>query len=120
MSNPYARLFLSFDGRIGRRTFWLCLLALIIACGLADAIDGDRFGTNDGPLSTAVGFLAMWPFFATFAKRCHDRGRSGLWSLLLFVPLLGFFWALCGPGLGRGEVGPNGYGLAPEAPPPFG
>jgi uncharacterized membrane protein YhaH (DUF805 family) len=36
---------------------------------------------------------------AIVVKRCHDRGKSGFWALLLFIPVIGFLWLLVDCGL---------------------
>lgn len=43
------------------------------------------------------------------ARRLHDMGRSGWWSILFLVPLV-WLW-----GWSKGQVGPNEYGPDPRA-----
>ncbi|HKP24672.1 MAG TPA: DUF805 domain-containing protein, partial [Dongiaceae bacterium] len=47
------------------------------------------------PLAT----LALaWVSFAGVVRRFHDRGKSGWWALLYFMPVIGWLWILieCG------------------------
>jgi len=73
-------LFNSFDGRIGRKTFWIGLAVLTAAelCGhlFAEAIQGDRLGA-------IVDLAFTYPEFALAAKRAHDRNLP-LWLLIAF------------------------------------
>ena len=73
-------LFNSFDGRIGRKTFWLAFAVLMVAelCGhfLAETIQGDRLGA-------IVDLAFTYPEFALAAKRAHDRNLP-LWLLIAF------------------------------------
>lgn len=86
----------SIKGRIGRRDFWawmavwlLAMMTLFIAAGRAWL-----------ELQTAAFALVclLWPTAAVTIKRLHDRGRSGLWALLLVLAwmLLAGNWAQLG------------------------
>lgn len=60
-----------FDGRIGRKTFWIALVAVMaveLVCHvIAGAIEGER-------LTSIVSLAFSYPEFAIMAKRGHDRG----------------------------------------------
>jgi uncharacterized membrane protein YhaH (DUF805 family) len=135
-------LFNSFDGRIGRRTFWIGMLVLAVAetAGhlVAQTLQGDRLGA-------IVDLAFTYPEFAVAAKRGHDRNLP-IWLLAIFfaagalldlLTVLG--WAgtdelpsvaavaiavpftilglalLVELGFRRGTVGPNPYGPDPLA-----
>jgi len=139
----WSSLYFSFDGRIGRRTFWIAFLlvaALEIACHLLvyRLDDGER-------LSAIVSLAFAYPEFAVFAKRGHDRdispyvvGAFFLLSVVMdFLVVTGFGGSLRAPGplltvlslpwlafaltllvelgLRRGTVGPNRFGPDPLA-----
>jgi uncharacterized membrane protein YhaH (DUF805 family) len=76
----WAYLFNSFDGRIGRKTFWIAMVAVtigeIFGHLLAEAIEGDR-------LSAIVDLAFTYPQFAVAVKRGHDRNMP-LWLLIAF------------------------------------
>lgn len=73
----------SINGRIGRRDFWIWIgiwvLAMVVLFSLA--------GGNMLSLQTAAFMLVclLWPTAAVTVKRLHDRGKSGLWALLMIV-----------------------------------
>jgi uncharacterized membrane protein YhaH (DUF805 family) len=48
-------------------------------------------------------------------KRFHDRGKSGWWFWISFVPLIGGPWVLIECGMLPGEDGDNDYGAPPGA-----
>ena len=55
-----------------------------------------------------ISLLFLYPALAVYTKRWHDRGKSGWWTLILLVPLIGFIWFLVECGFLRGTEGPNG------------
>jgi uncharacterized membrane protein YhaH (DUF805 family) len=133
-------LFNSFEGRIGRRTFWIAILVLAVAETAAhlaaQALQGDRLGA-------IVDLAFTYPEFAVAAKRGHDRNLP-FWLLAIFfsagalldlftvlglagtddlpsplalmvaVPFTALGLALLVElGFRRGTVGPNQYGPDP-------
>ena len=78
----WAYLLNSFHGRIGRQTFWIGMLVVIVAnflaCYVAERIGGDR-------PNAIVDLAFTYPEFAVAVKRVHDRD--------LPVWLLGVFYA---------------------------
>jgi uncharacterized membrane protein YhaH (DUF805 family) len=82
---------LSFRGRIGRKTFWLGyvlpLLAVSIVASVIDAALGLAPRGDAMPMEAAevgvvggiVSVLSLWPSLAGGIKRLHDRDRSGWW-----------------------------------------
>ncbi len=53
--------------------------------------------------------LAMWVNIAVTIKRFHDRGKPGVWFLMMFVPYIGSIWILVECGFLRGASGWNDY-----------
>ncbi len=76
----WAYLLNGFHGRIGRQTFWIAMGAVyvlnVLACLLADQIQGDR-------LSAIVDLAFTYPEFAITLKRAHDR-ELPVWLLITF------------------------------------
>jgi uncharacterized membrane protein YhaH (DUF805 family) len=76
----WAYLLNGFDGRIGRKTFWIAMSAVtvaeIFAHLIAQQIEGDR-------LSAIVDLAFTYPEFAVAVKRGHDRNMP-LWLLGVF------------------------------------
>ena len=128
-------LFTSFEGRINRKPFWLSLLALVIIEWIVVIVLGLVFGTsmmggldpNMAPDEAAalamkamipiwiVLLLFLYPSLAVYTKRWHDRGKSGWWTLIGLVPIIGGIWLLVELGFLRGTEGPNQYGNDPLA-----
>lgn len=73
-------LFLSLDGRIGRKDFCLGAVVLIGASLLANLMP------VIGPL-VSLALVAPWTCLTT--KRLHDFGRSGWLVLIALVPSVG-------------------------------
>jgi uncharacterized membrane protein YhaH (DUF805 family) len=122
-------LFLSYSGRIGRLSYWISgfvlgaaqigavvgLLALAHGT-LAEIADADRATVSQAVLMHVVLPLAivealfLYPQFAIATKRWHDRGKSGWWSLITLVPLIGGLWYFVELGFLGGDDGVNAYG----------
>lgn len=108
-----AELF-SFEGRIGRQSYWLRGLALAGVNVVAAVLFG--LASNGGAaafvfavLGIALYAASTFAGLATSVKRLHDRGRSGWFMLIAFVPFLGI-WLLIETGFLAGSQTPNEYG----------
>lgn len=112
-------LFTSFEGRINRGKFWAGVGVLVAASILAVILDGvlglqlDESGY--GVFSAIVSIASLYFALALYAKRWHDRGKSGWWSLICLVPLIGAIWLIIELGILEGTRGPNTYGPDPLA-----
>jgi uncharacterized membrane protein YhaH (DUF805 family) len=110
----------SFDGRIGRKTFWQLAL-MMFAVNLVIYIP---FFLSDSlqlvvALVAIVVYLAVaFAGLATTVKRLHDRGKSGWFYFVSLIPLIGPIWLLVEVGFVEGQPGENQYG-APESGSPF-
>ncbi len=127
----WGNLFLSYEGRINRKPYWLANIAFgviyfsvtLIIIGMAGIFNVDP--TNPDAINAAFSavnlplgifnLLCIWPAYAILAKRWHDHGKSGWWSLIIFVPIIGAIWMLVECGFLRGSEGPNQYGQDPLA-----
>jgi uncharacterized membrane protein YhaH (DUF805 family) len=130
------QLFTSLEGRIPRKWFWLGLLVLMIITWILEfilfAIFGVSMSTMDpaatpeaqaaaasemmGKMMLPLGILillTLWPSICIYAKRWHDRDKSGWWSLIMFIPIIGGIWMLVELGFLRGTDGPNRFGNDP-------
>jgi uncharacterized membrane protein YhaH (DUF805 family) len=107
------QVFFGLRGRIPRRTFWLCGVAIPIGLGAYFhgllAIAGIGGQALEGLLNLGL----LWSALAVSAKRWHDRDKTGWWALLQFVPVVGWVWTLVENGLLRGTAGNNRFGGDP-------
>lgn len=73
------QLFLSFEGRISRRTFWFGIL-VFLAVGLGLSLLVLPVSRGAGPMLRIVGFLIslvlLYPLAALLVKRLHDRDTA--------------------------------------------
>jgi uncharacterized membrane protein YhaH (DUF805 family) len=116
-------LLTSFDGRINRAKFWAgigALLALGIVATLIDILIGSSSfdiggGNHVGIVSLLASLVSIYLALALYAKRWHDRDKSGWWSLIALVPFIGAIWILVELGMLEGTRGANQYGPDPLA-----
>ena len=89
----WARLFTSFSGRIGRRTFWIGFAILVAASLAVQFALVAVVNHSDLEVASIVASIPfIYPALAVYAKRCHDRGKSAWWLLMLIVPIAGIVW----------------------------
>ena len=121
-------LFTSFDDRINRAKFWIGSLVLWVLWILVNVVLSTMFGMQyaEGEIFPVMGPVAwlVWVIIAialiyvtlaVWAKRWHDRDKSGWWSLIAFVPIVGAIWILVELGCLPGTEGPNRFGPDPLA-----
>ena len=88
------RLFTSFNGRIGRRAYWLGLITLIAISpfSVSAILSADPFGeaiarVRDLGLAGLGWTVALfYPLAALNTKRLHDLGQTGLLAVLFYAP----------------------------------
>ena len=112
-------LLTSFDGRINRAKFWAgvgVLIAVSIVASIIDSILGIHLGQSGlGIFGLLVALASIYLALALYAKRWHDRDKSGWWSLIGLVPFIGAVWILVELGILEGTRGPNRFGPDPLA-----
>jgi uncharacterized membrane protein YhaH (DUF805 family) len=78
----WAFLYNTFEGRIGRKTFWIAVAMLSVAEVvlhlIAEQIQGDR-------LSAIVDLACTYPEFAVAVKRAHDRNMPLPFLIVFFA-----------------------------------
>lgn len=108
--NAITKHYVDFKGRARRKEYWMFILInMVITLPLA-ALKGT--------------FELVWPYYvyhlvillpsiAIIIRRLHDVGKSGWWTLGLFVPFLNFYviYLFCC----NGEKGLNAWGPSPKA-----
>jgi len=117
-------LFFGFQGRIGRGSWWLAQLVAIpvvyilgfsavAGLGLSIPENGEPDAMTGGGVLLAILVavaIAIWINVASSVKRYHDRGKSGMWFFIVFVPFIGGLWQLIECGFCSGDDGENNYG----------
>jgi len=110
-----AQVLFSFQGRIGRKTYWLWGVLALIGLGILGSLLLGIAGVSEQDAAIAVNVVILWPALAISVKRWHDRDKSGWWVLINLIPLVGWIWALVENGFLRGTPGPNRFGADPIA-----
>jgi uncharacterized membrane protein YhaH (DUF805 family) len=103
-------LFLSADGRIDKRDFWIGFAILFVAGLVLGMI----------PVLGLISILLIYPWVCVYAKRLHDFGRSA-WLILAPVAVTAVLMiaaialggmAMMGAGLANNETAMAGSALA--------
>ena len=84
------KILFSLQGRIGRRIYWLAILALIGALLLLTfapfLLDSEDAAVLMVALtSNFIWLLSLWPMVALGSKRLHDRNKNGWWLLVFWL-----------------------------------
>jgi len=81
--------FFSFKGRLRRRDYWLCNLALGVAMGVivGPLIIVLKIQPEDPRFQVAT-LVFLWPSIAILVKRIHDRDKTGWMAANYWVPSL--------------------------------
>lgn len=116
----WGQLLFSFEGRVGRATYWYFALAIVVLFGVLGTVFGfsAQAGSEDAATSAGVGGIAIglaslviiWPSLAITAKRWHDVDKSAWWILISLVPAVGAIVALVFNGFIAGTPGDNKFG----------
>lgn len=131
LKGDLSNLFFSFEGRIGRGQWWLANIFLTIATlplsitlFLLDTPSLSIYSilVDSTPTTMIITLLFMVVYIlpaylllvmssaSIFVKRYHDRGKSGYWYFIYFIPYIGFIWAIIELGFFKGDSGENEYG----------
>jgi uncharacterized membrane protein YhaH (DUF805 family) len=132
---PLVRLLTSFQGRTRRSHYWLACIGLsvfAIAAEIAVRLAFPQYPTSLQMLQHPALMLDDSPAYriprmllllitgpvtymqaAVIAKRWHDRGKSGWFTLLSYVPLV-CLWPFVELGFFDGTRGTNRFGPSPK------
>jgi len=108
-----------FGGRAGRTEYWMFVLFNMIFTYALMCIDVVVVVASRGgvPFLTFLYMFAIFiPSLAVTVRRFHDTGKSGWWSFISIIPLLGtivLMVLLAQPG----QPGANKYGPDPKLAP---
>jgi len=107
-------LYFSYNGRIGRKPFWIGLGGIVAAASVVQAGIFVSVNSSDVMLASLIAIIPfVVPAFALYVKRARDRGLSLWWLLMLAVPVGGLIWMVFDlgmrPGCNEGDT------LAPVA-----
>ena len=115
----FSHLFMSLEGRIGRKFYWIGSLllfatAMIVLFIVAGVVGFDNLIASDGRttgIATLVTLLILAASVPIVVKRLQDRNKSPHYAWLLYAPsLLSIFGDLAGV-LGTADA-PNVLGTA--------
>ncbi|MDR3376054.1 MAG: DUF805 domain-containing protein [Ancalomicrobiaceae bacterium] len=133
VSEARNRGYFSFQGRIGRKTFWLSYVLLqtiiiIVVAAIGGFLAQTMMSINDQGMPVFQPpfyvFLAISGIIYIFlligglagaVKRLHDRDRTGWFIFIQLIPIVGPIWFIVEVGFLRGTQGPNRYGVDPFA-----
>lgn len=109
---------IGLNGRIGRGQWWLGQLLVIMMLIAVVVTSGSSVDMSSVlPALTVekwhvllIGLLATTTVNVSICvKRYHDRGKSGAWFFICFIPYIGSLWQFVELGFFRGQAGTNKY-----------
>ncbi|MBW8816322.1 MAG: DUF805 domain-containing protein [Caulobacterales bacterium] len=83
-----------FQGRASRREYWMFFLWMLILGFVGGFVDVVVFHARPGlfgggPCGIFVTFANLIPNLSLGVRRLHDTDRSGWWTFIVLVPLIG-------------------------------
>ena len=92
------RGYVVWDARSTRAEYWWWTLFVAIVAIVASIIDSILFstsvGTGAGPVYLISSLALFLPGLSVWIRRLHDTDRSGWWTWILLIPIVGFIFAL--------------------------
>lgn len=85
--DPIVNNYANFNGRTGRKEFWMFILLNIIVSFVVGFVAG-MFGLKI--ISTFYMLAVFIPGLAISVRRLHDTNHSGWLFLLNFIPIIGW------------------------------
>ncbi len=112
----------SAQGRVSRSDFWLkyflpsivlypviFIVLVIVLTGLDILASSQASSVEAGVHLIIGGLLGIITSTLVNIKRWHDRNKSGWWTLIILVPIIGPIWALIECDFLKGTAGPNRF-----------
>lgn len=110
---------MSLRGRTDRGGYWLSAVFQVGGIVLLAVVTQVLGGAGPSPAPVLLllwgvgGLVIAWIGFAATIRRWHDRDKSGWWTLIGAVPVIGSIWLLVELGLLAGTPGDNRFGPPP-------
>ena len=102
-----------FKGRARRSEYWYFVLFNLLVTLILAIIGGFPSKDHFNIWLSIYGLITLCPRLALCWRRLHDIGKSGMYFLVSFIPVVGgwifMFWAAR-----DSEVGENKYGPSPK------
>lgn len=113
------RKYADFSGRARRSEYWYfslfnCIVLLVLGF-IGNKILGAPEDGGQNMLQTVYSFAMLIPSLSSTWRRLHDTGRSGLWTLIGLVPVLGWILLLVWE-CSDSKPGENRFGMSPKYP----
>ena len=107
-----------FSGRARRKEYWFFILFNMIFAIIAMVLDNVLGlaieGVGYGPIRILLVLAVFLPALGVLVRRLHDVGKSGWFSFISLIPIIGGIWLLVV--LCRDSIpGENQYGANPKA-----
>ena len=116
--NVITKKYTEFKGRASRKEYWMYVLfgiVISIVLSIVDRILGLSTSRGFGLIGSLYSLAVLLPGLAIAVRRLHDTNKSGLWLLLILVPLIGPIVILVFLIL-DGQKQDNQYGSVPKEP----
>jgi len=102
-----------FNGRSGRKEYWMFHLVLLAAAVMCAVLAGIGLGMVAAALLVVATFGLIIPYLAVQVRRFHDQDKSGWFALFNLIPYVGWLVVYIFMFL-PGAAGDNQYGPDPK------
>lgn len=112
-------MFLNPSGRMSRGMWWLAgplqliLMIIWVVSITSTATMPSKTVPVFGPFWLLLILPILWIGLCANIKRFHDRGKSGFWVLISFIPIIGPMWLGFELGFLAGDTDSNRFGPPP-------
>lgn len=86
----YWKRYFDFEGKTTCRNYWMVVLVNLLISAVGGILITTPFVAYFAYVADSIyGVLTIIPSIAIAIRRLHDIGKSGLWLLLVFIPIVG-------------------------------
>jgi len=103
---------LRFEGRYSRKKFWKNTIVMGIISSVASMFAERTDSLLVALLALAIAIVVLIIIICTAVKRSHDLGKSGIFAILYFIPIVNIYPFILF-GFIKGTNGTNDYGQNP-------
>ena len=88
------KTFFSFEGRLNRKPYITYRIGMLLISGLFGSVVQASGSFFLGILGVILAIILFAGSISIIVKRLHDLDKSGLFALIMLIPLINFFFEI--------------------------